>query len=39
MNNLFICDGSVFPTSGNANSGLTTSALACRLADYLTKGR
>jgi hypothetical protein len=39
MDNLFICDGSVFPTSGNANSSFTTSALACRLADYLTKGR
>jgi hypothetical protein len=39
MNNLFICDGSVFPTSGNANSSFTTSALACRLADYLIKSR
>ena len=39
MDNLFICDGSGFPTSGNANSSFTTSALACRLADYLTKGR
>lgn len=37
MDNLFICDGSVFPTSGNANSSLTTSALACRLASYLIK--
>ena len=35
--NLFICDGSVFPTSGNANSSLTISALSCRLADYLKK--
>jgi hypothetical protein len=39
MDNLFICDGSVFPTSGNANSSFTTSALACRLANYLIKGR
>jgi choline dehydrogenase-like flavoprotein len=39
MDNLFICDGSVFPTSGNANSSLTISALACRLADYLIKAR
>jgi len=39
MDNLFICDGSVFPTSGNANSSLTISALACRLADYLIKFR
>ena len=38
VDNLFICDNSVFPTSGNANSSFTTSALACRLADYLTKG-
>ena len=37
IDNLFICDSSVFPTAGNANSSLTTSALACRLADYLTK--
>ena len=35
FDNLFICDGSVFPTSGNANCSLTISALACRLADYL----
>ena len=34
-NNLYVCDSSVFPTSGNANSGLTISALACRLVDYL----
>jgi len=35
IENLYICDGSVFPTSGNVNSGLTISALACRLADHL----
>lgn len=35
IENLFICDGSVFPTSGNANCALTISALSCRLADHL----
>lgn len=33
--NLYICDGSVFPTSGNVNSGFTISALACKLANHL----
>ena len=33
--NLFICDGSVFPTQGSANPGLTIQALAARAADYL----
>ncbi|MGH9466789.1 MAG: GMC oxidoreductase, partial [Terriglobales bacterium] len=33
--NLFICDGSVFPTQGSANPGLTIQALAARTADYL----
>ena len=35
MDNLYVCDGSAFPTSGNVNNGLTISALACRLVDYL----
>ena len=35
IKNLYICDGSVFPTAGNANSGFTISALSCRLADHL----
>ncbi len=35
VNNLFVCDGSVFPTSGNVNSGLTIAALAIRLGDFL----
>ena len=39
INNLFICDGSVFPTSGNANSSLTIAALACRLADHLLNSK
>jgi len=33
--NLFICDGSVMPTQGSANPGLTIMALAARAADYL----
>lgn len=33
--NLYICDGSVFPTSGNVNSGFTIGALACRLSNHL----
>lgn len=35
--NLFICDGSIFPTQGSANPGLTIQALAARTADYLIK--
>ncbi len=37
--NLFICDGSVFPTQGSANPGLTIQALAARTADYLISER
>lgn len=33
--NLFICDGSVLPTQGSANPGLTIQAIAARTADYL----
>ena len=33
--NLFVCDGSVMPTQGAANPGLTIQALAARTADYL----
>lgn len=33
--NLFICDGSMMPTQGSANPGLTIQALAARTADYL----
>ena len=33
--NLFICDGSLFPTQGSANPGLTIQSLAARTADYL----
>lgn len=37
--NLFICDGSVLPTQGSANPGLTIQALAARTADYLITER
>jgi choline dehydrogenase-like flavoprotein len=33
--NLFICDGSIMPTQGSANPGLTVQSLAARTADYL----
>jgi choline dehydrogenase-like flavoprotein len=33
--NLFICDGSLLPTQGSANPGLTIQALAARTADFL----
>ncbi len=33
--NLFVCDGSIMPTQGSANPGLTIMALAARIADYL----
>jgi len=35
IDNLFVCDGSLFPTQGSANPGLTIQALAARTADYL----
>ncbi|MGH9582282.1 MAG: GMC oxidoreductase [Bryobacteraceae bacterium] len=35
VNNLFACDGSVLPTQGSANPGLTIMCLAARTADYL----
>ena len=35
ITNLFICDGSILPTQGSANPGLTIQALAARTADYL----
>jgi choline dehydrogenase-like flavoprotein len=37
MHNLYLCDASVFPGSGNANPGLTICALALRLADHLAR--
>lgn len=33
IRNLWICDGSVFPTSGGVNPSLTIQAIACRTAD------
>ena len=33
---IFVCDGSVFPTGGNANPTYTCMALADRLAVHLT---
>jgi GMC oxidoreductase len=35
ISNLFICDGSILPTKGSANPGLTIQVLAARTADYL----
>ena len=35
VSNLFVCDGSILPTQGSANPGLTIQALAARTADYL----
>jgi choline dehydrogenase-like flavoprotein len=39
IDNLFICDGSILPTQGSANPGLTIQALAARTADYLISER
>lgn len=33
--NLWICDGSLFPTAGGVNPSLTIQALACRMADHV----
>jgi choline dehydrogenase-like flavoprotein len=33
--NLWICDGSVFPTVGGCNPSLTIQAIACRTADRI----
>jgi choline dehydrogenase-like flavoprotein len=35
MPNLWICDGSVFPTVGGVNPSLTIQAIACRTADRI----
>ncbi len=33
--NLWVCDGSVFPTVGGVNPSLTIQAIACRTADRI----
>ena len=33
--NLWVCDGSLFPTSGGVNPSLTIQALACRMGDRI----
>lgn len=35
IRNLFVCDGSLFPTVGGVNPSLTIQALACRAADRI----
>lgn len=35
IQNLWICDGSVFPTVGGVNPSLTIQAIACRTADRI----
>ena len=35
IGNLWICDGSVFPTVGGVNPSLTIQAIACRTADRI----
>lgn len=35
IRNLWICDSSLFPTSGGVNPSLTIQALACRMADRI----
>jgi len=37
VRNLFVCDGSVFPTAGGMNPSLTIVALALRLAEHLPR--
>ena len=35
IRNLWICDGSVFPTVGGVNPSLTIQAIACRTGDRI----
>ncbi len=37
VRNLFVCDGSVFPTATAVNPSLTIEALAARTADRITQ--
>jgi hypothetical protein len=34
---IYVCDGSVLPSTGASNTGLTIGSLALRLADYISK--
>lgn len=36
ISNVYVCDGSVFPTGGSANPTMTCMALAARLGDHLS---
>lgn len=36
ISNLFVCDGSIIPSSGFVNTGLTIVALAIRMADFIS---
>lgn len=36
---IYVCDGSVLPSTGSTNSGLTISCLALRLADHVAPSR
>lgn len=36
LSNLFVCDGSLIPSSGFVNTGLTIAALAMRMSDFLS---
>lgn len=36
---IYVCDGSVLPSTGSTNSGLTISCLALRLANHVTPAR
>jgi choline dehydrogenase-like flavoprotein len=35
--NLWICDGSLFPTAGGVNPSATIMALACRIGDRIVE--
>lgn len=37
FSNLYVCDGSLIPASGYANTGLTIAALAMRMADHFRR--
>jgi choline dehydrogenase-like flavoprotein len=37
VRNLWICDGSVFPTVGGVNPSLTIQAIACRTGDRIAR--